>query len=72
MRGHSHIESRHREPYLQSELVKRTIRDAIYLRYELMHYLYTAFYIASTEGEPIMRPMFHEFPNDPLTYDMSD
>ena len=39
MRAHAHIESINREPYLQSELVQRTIKDAVFLRYELIHYL---------------------------------
>ena len=39
MRAHSHIESLHRTPYIQTELVKRTIKDAVFLRYELMHYM---------------------------------
>jgi len=72
MRGHSHIEAQHREPYLQSELVKRTIKDAVFLRYELMHYIYTLFFVASTEGLPIMRTMFLEFPHDQETFKMSD
>ena len=39
MRAHAHKESLHREPYFQSELVQRTIKDAVFLRYELIHYL---------------------------------
>ena len=72
MRGHSHIEASHREPYLQTELVKRAIKDSVYLRYDLIHVLYTLFYQATTEGLPIMRPMWMEFPDDLLTYEMSD
>jgi mannosyl-oligosaccharide alpha-1,3-glucosidase len=41
MRAHSHKEPRNREPYLQSELVQRTIKDSVFLRYDLIHYLYT-------------------------------
>jgi mannosyl-oligosaccharide alpha-1,3-glucosidase len=39
MRGHGHKDALKREPYLQSELVQKTIKDAVFLRYELIHYL---------------------------------
>lgn len=35
-----------------------------------MHYLYTAFHVANTEGTPIMRPMWMEFPTDTNTFSM--
>lgn len=30
------------------------------------------FYISSTEGLPVMRPMWQEFPDDPNTFELSD
>lgn len=36
-----------------------------------MHYIYTLFYLAHSEGLPIMRPMWYEFPDDIETLDMS-
>jgi len=51
-----------REPYTQSKRVQDAIRDAINMRYSLSHYLYTLFYISSTSGQPIVRPLWHEFP----------
>jgi alpha 1,3-glucosidase len=72
MRGHSHIESLKREPYLQTPLIQKTIKDAVFLRYELMHVLYTLFYTASQDGLPIMRPMWYEFPDDATTFAMAD
>ena len=47
------------------------IKDAIKLRYSLAPYLYSLLYEASTEGSPIMRPLFYEFQNDTNTYDES-
>ena len=81
MRAHGHKDALHREPYLQSELVQRTIKDAVFLRYELIHYLYhfmfstniyryTQFYTASQEGTPIIRPMWYEYPTDTETFDI--
>jgi len=40
------------------------MRNSIYLRYNLAHYLYTLFNEASTKGTPIMRAMWLEFPKD--------
>jgi len=40
------------------------IRETVFGRYSLIHYLYTTFKKASEEGTPIMRPMFLEFPED--------
>jgi alpha 1,3-glucosidase len=64
MRAHGHIDYGNREPYYQSPNVQEAIKKSITLRYDLIHYLYTQFHMASTEGEPIMRPMYHEFPQD--------
>ena len=67
-RAHSHAESKTREPWLQTERVQAAIHEALDLRYRLIHYLYTAFYETSTSGQPIMRPMWYEFPKDNATY----
>ena len=40
------------------------------MRYDLIHYLYTQFYVASTEGTPILRPTHYEFPADLVTFDL--
>jgi alpha-glucosidase (family GH31 glycosyl hydrolase) len=71
MRAHSHKEMINREPWAQTEMVQRTIKEAVFLRYDLMHYLYTQFYIASKEGTPIMRPMHYEFPGDSETFGLN-
>jgi len=71
MRAHSHKEMLNREPWAQTEMVQRTIKEAIFMRYDLIHYLYTQFYVASTEGTPILRPNHYEFPSDLVTFDLS-
>jgi lysosomal alpha-glucosidase len=45
-------------------MVQRAIKEAIFMRYDLIHFLYTQFYVASTEGTPILRPTHYEFPAD--------
>ena len=54
-RGHAHIESKRREPWLAGDPYTTMIRDAIRLRYQLLPSLYTAFHRASFDGSPIVR-----------------
>ncbi|MCG7521446.1 TIM-barrel domain-containing protein [Ruegeria sp. Ofav3-42] len=52
------------EPWMYPEMTD-LVRDAIRLRYRLLPYLYTQLYRAVTEYEPILRPLFLDFPYDP-------
>lgn len=61
-RAHGDPSSLNREPWLQTPRVQQAIRDSIYLRYQLIHYLYTLFHISAHDGLPIIRPMWYEFP----------
>eukprot|EP00954_Amorphochlora_amoebiformis_P004686 364878-Amorphochlora_amoeboformis.AAC.1 len=63
-RGHGHIDTKRREPWLFGEPWTSMYRDAIRTRYRLLPYVYTLFYEANTEGVPVMRPLFMEFPDD--------
>ncbi len=63
-RAHGHVSSTEREPYKKSFKVKKLVREAINLRYDLLPYLYTQFYLSSIEGAPILRPLWFDFPND--------
>eukprot|EP00347_Sterkiella_histriomuscorum_P014249 403361604 len=71
-RAHGHINEKSREPYLQEEIVQEIIKESIFLRYGLIHYLYTQFFIASQTGQPILRPMWHEFPQDENTFNLTE
>ncbi|CAG9463759.1 unnamed protein product [Pedinophyceae sp. YPF-701] len=64
-RGHAHIETRRREPWLFGDAVTTLVRDAVRTRYRLMPYLYTTFREANVTGAPVMRPLWYEFPTDP-------
>lgn len=61
-RGHAHLETKRREPWLFGEETTKRIRDAIILRYSLLPYTYTQFFLAHDEGSLVMRPLFFEFP----------
>lgn len=52
------------EPWMYPEVLP-IVRDAIRLRYELLPYLYSLLCRAASDGEPIIRPMVYEFPEDP-------
>ena len=67
-RAHCDINSQDRDPWDRSERVQAVIRDAINKRYDLMHYIYTTVQQATQTGEPLMRTMWSEFPDDTTTY----
>jgi len=54
-------------PWLHPEALE-PIRAAIRLRYRLMPYLYTLFRRAAVFGEPLLRPLFYDFEDDPRAY----
>jgi mannosyl-oligosaccharide alpha-1,3-glucosidase len=61
-----------REPWLQSERIQAVIKASVLQRYQQIHYLYTQYYYANTEGLPIMRPMWMEFPTDTNTFSLGN
>ena len=44
------------------------VKAAYHLRYQLIDYLYTQLFIANKTGEPVLRPLFYEFPYDKVCY----
>ena len=48
------------------------VRAVTMVRYSLLPLWYTAFYEAYTTGQPVMRTMFSEFPDDQKTFTMDD
>lgn len=71
-RGHAHIDSKRREPYLLNEPARSMIREAVKLRYQLMPTFYTAFHDSHTKGSPIMSPLFYEHPELQTCYNIDD
>jgi alpha 1,3-glucosidase len=71
-RGHAHIDTRRREPYLASEPYKGVITQALRLRYSLLPAWYTAFHEASTTGAPILRPNYYVHPSDEKGFTVDD
>ncbi|XP_043930005.1 neutral alpha-glucosidase C [Protopterus annectens] len=71
-RGHSHTESKRREPWLLGEENTKLIRNVIQERYLLLPYWYTIFYEAHVTAKPVMRPLWVEFPEDVDTFGVED
>ena len=55
-RGHSDINSKRREPWKFSDETLKRVRNAICLRYNLLHFFYTCSYIANHTGRPHIKP----------------
>jgi len=62
-RGHAHIETKRREPWLFGEDNTKMIRSAIRKRYQYLPLWYTLFHEASQDGSPMIRPLWVEFPS---------
>ncbi len=58
-------------PWMHAE-VAGIVRDAIQLRYHLMPYLYTLYHRAHRDHQPIVRPTFYDFEEDPRTFEEND
>jgi alpha 1,3-glucosidase len=71
-RGHAHIDSRRREPYLAGEPYTAIITAALRLRYSLLPAWYTAFFHANRDGSPIVRPMFWTHPGEENGFAVDD
>jgi alpha-glucosidase len=71
-RNHSARGTRRQEPWAFGPEIEEICRRYIRLRYRLMPYLYNLFREAATDGTPIMRPLFWEFPDDPHGYAVDD
>ncbi|MHA1631129.1 MAG: TIM-barrel domain-containing protein [Candidatus Heimdallarchaeota archaeon] len=66
-RNHSAKGTAFQEPWVFGEKYETIIRKTLELRYQLLPYLYTLLWKASTTGLPMIRPLFMEFPKDKET-----
>ncbi|XP_069036386.1 neutral alpha-glucosidase AB isoform X2 [Lepisosteus oculatus] len=71
-RAHAHLDTPRREPWLFGDENMRLIREAVRQRYTLLPYWYTLFYSAYRTGQPAMRPLWVEYPDDVATFAMDD
>ncbi|WP_417524676.1 TIM-barrel domain-containing protein [Marinovum sp.] len=59
------------EPWMYPEVLPQ-IRAALALRYRLLPYLYTCLWQAAALDEPMLRPLFLDFPGDPACWGERD
>ena len=60
------------EPWAFGDEYTKINRETVELRYKFLPYLYTLFYNHEKTGEPVMRPLWYEFPEDKQTYLIND
>jgi alpha-glucosidase len=59
------------EPWMHPDATE-VVRDLIRLRYQLLPYIYDLHWRNCESFEPIVRPTFVEFPDDPIAYEDCD
>ena len=65
-RNHSNLGTRDQEPWAFGPEVEAIARQTLRLRYQLIPLLYSLSQRAATTGEPLMRPLFYHYTNDPV------
>lgn len=72
-RNHNSIDNKiDQDPAAWPEPTRGAIRKALRIRYSLLPYFYSLFYEAHLTGQPVVRPMFAEFPDDSATHDLDE
>ena len=67
-RNHTAVNTKSAEPWTFGEEVLETSRNYVNLRYMLMPYLYSAFYQATQNGQPLMRSLAIDYTFDTNIY----
>jgi alpha-glucosidase len=71
-RSHSVGWAGNKEPWEFGDEFNDINRSTIELRYKFLPYIYSLFYQHERSGQPIMRPLWYEFPTDKRGYLVSD
>ncbi|GJJ75499.1 hypothetical protein EMPS_07857 [Entomortierella parvispora] len=69
-RNHNDIHAKDQEPYNWPQTVLPATRQALNIRYSLLPYFYTKFELAHRTGQPVWQPLFFEYPEDTLSWDI--
>ncbi|RYY32093.1 MAG: DUF5110 domain-containing protein, partial [Sphingobacteriaceae bacterium] len=67
-RNHTGVNTKSSEPWAYGEEVLEIARNYINLRYKLLPYLYSTFYEATQNGQPVVRSLAINYAHDPNTY----
>ncbi|CAG9766974.1 unnamed protein product [Ceutorhynchus assimilis] len=71
-RAHAAQGSPRREPFRFGNETQAILRKNMQLRYKHLPYWYTLFYENTVTGDPILRPLLYQYPEDPVGYDLDD
>ncbi|KAI4458322.1 alpha-glucosidase [Holotrichia oblita] len=69
-RGHSGADTERREPYLFDTEIQARVRQALQTRYKHLPYWYTLFFEHERTGDPIVRPLSYQYPEDASVLDI--
>ncbi|CAE8687462.1 unnamed protein product, partial [Polarella glacialis] len=61
-RGHAHLETKRREPWMLGEEITQNVREQVTARYQMLPTWYTLFAKWALQGKPILRPVSGEPP----------
>ncbi|XP_057328006.1 lysosomal alpha-glucosidase-like [Microplitis mediator] len=67
-RNHNSDDTIEQDPVAMGDMVVKSSREALMIRYRFLPYLYTLFARAHMYGETVARPLFIEFPTDRNTW----
>lgn len=68
MRNHAVVNSKHKEPWSFGEETEKIAGDLLNQRYELLPYIYSAFYEATQTGIPVSRSLAIDYTFDDTIY----
>jgi alpha-glucosidase len=71
-RNHAEKLTRHQEPWVFGEPYTSLCRSMLKFRQRLIPYLYTLFEECHRTGQPLLRPLFWEHPEDTAAYTVDD
>ncbi len=69
MWAHGHPE-RSKLPWMRGSRIEAILKRYIELRYRLLPYLYTNAWLACSRGEPLMRPLVMDYPDDENVHEL--
>jgi len=69
-RNHNSDDDMDQDPASLGPVVIAAAKNSLEKRYALLPYLYTLFFKAHIYGDTVVRPLFFEFPNDAISYEI--
>ncbi|XP_038616574.1 maltase-glucoamylase, intestinal [Tachyglossus aculeatus] len=69
-RNHNTIGTKRQDPVAWNKTFEDLSRKVLNTRYTLLPYLYTLMHDAHVNGSTVVRPLFHEFVEDPVSWDV--